>query len=62
METKLYERDRAAQTKPIIRSNLLRQKKKKVVANSKGKFDIQPTRNHDIKCLRCFGVGHITSQ
>jgi len=28
----------------------------------KSKYESQPTRDKDIKCFKCLGKGHITSQ
>ena len=36
--------------------------KKEVPIESKGKFDTQPPRNHDIKYFRCLEIGDIVSQ
>jgi hypothetical protein len=36
--------------------------KKEVPIKSKGKFDTQPLRNHDIKYFRCLEIGDIVSQ
>ena len=41
---------------------MLFRSKEDVTSKNKGKTDSQPNRNHDIKCFKCLGSGHIASQ
>jgi hypothetical protein len=57
MEVEHKERGGGAQTKPFVGAKVESYKaKKEVLMESKGKFNTQLTRNHDIKYFRCLGV------
>jgi hypothetical protein len=48
--------------KAVLKSKTkLPKRREDVTSVNKGKTEFQ-TRNHDIKCFRCLGVGHIASQ
>ena len=54
-------REGAVQPKPYANAEPPKAKKD-THTDGKGKSECQPTRDIDIKCFKCLGKGHITSQ